>query len=81
MNKKIFFTLIFFLFFNAISYSFELNGNFIQGGLIKGKVHPGTKVLLDNKPLKVSNEGFFVFGISKERLSDGIVVASINPKT
>jgi hypothetical protein len=47
MNKKIFFTLIFFLFFNAISYSFELNGNFIQGGLIKGKVYPGTKVLLD----------------------------------
>jgi murein DD-endopeptidase MepM/ murein hydrolase activator NlpD len=70
MNKKIFLTLIFFFFINTISYSFELNGNFVQGGLIKGKVHPGTKVLLDNKPLKVSKEGFFVFGISKERLSD-----------
>ena len=70
MNKKFLLILIYFLFLNVTSYSLELSGNFVQGGLIKGKVQPGTKVLLDNKPLKVSKEGFFVFGISKERLSD-----------
>ena len=70
MIKKFLITLIFFLFLNVNSYSLELSGNFVQGGLIKGKVQAGTKVLLDNKPLKVSKEGFFVFGISKERLSD-----------
>ena len=70
MNKKFLLILIYFLFLNVTSYSLELSGSFVQGGLIKGKVQPGTKVLLDNKPLKVSREGFFVFGISKERLSD-----------
>ena len=70
MNKKFLLFLIYFLFLNVTSYSLELSGSFVQGGLIKGKVQPGTKVLLDNKPLKVSREGFFVFGISKERLSD-----------
>jgi murein DD-endopeptidase MepM/ murein hydrolase activator NlpD len=70
MIKKFLINLIFFLFLNVTSYSFELSGNFVQGGLVKGKVQAGTKVLLDNKPLKVSKEGFFVFGISKERLSD-----------
>ena len=66
MNKKIFLTLIFFFFINTISYSFELNGNFVQGGLIKGKVHPGTKVLLDNKPLKVSKKDFLFLELVKK---------------
>jgi len=66
---KIFFICIFLqiIFFNNYATSKELNfiGSFTQGGLIRGQVSPGSKVFLDKKLIKVSKNGFFVFGFGR----------------
>ena len=48
----------------------EFKGKFIQGHFILGKTEPGAKILIDNKEIKVSSDGFFVFGIGKDRKFD-----------
>jgi murein DD-endopeptidase MepM/ murein hydrolase activator NlpD len=68
MINKIFINIILLIFFfNNVSFGIELQGNFAQGGLIKGKIEPGAKVFLDKKQIKVSSNGYFVFGIEKNR--------------
>jgi hypothetical protein len=68
MINKIFINIILLIFFfNNVSFGIELQGNFAQGGLIKGKIEPGSKVFLDKKQIKVSSNGYFVFGIEKNR--------------
>jgi murein DD-endopeptidase MepM/ murein hydrolase activator NlpD len=42
----------------------ELTGTFEQGSLIVGKTNPLNEIYLDKKKIKVSKEGYFVFGIS-----------------
>ncbi|GIU18253.1 periplasmic metalloprotease M23B family protein [Shewanella sp. c952] len=44
----------------------ELNGEFIQGALIRAKVQPGTQVYLNDDPIKVNPNGEFAFGFSRE---------------
>ena len=61
--------LIIFLFCSQ-AYGLEFNGKFTQGGLIIGKTNPSDKIFLDEKPLKISPSGNFVFGISRERSKD-----------
>ena len=63
---------IFYLYLSQIQNSFavEFNGKFIQGHFIIGKTDPGTKILIDKKNIKVSEEGFFVFGLDRDRKYD-----------
>ena len=68
MMNKIFFILFFFLFNQAIAVEFK--GKFIQGHFIIGKTKPNTKVLIDKKKIKVSKDGYFAFGIGKDRKLD-----------
>ena len=60
-------------FFPSNLYALELNGNFNQGNLIRGKTDTKSKIFMDGKELKVSKEGFFVFGISKDRKNDILI--------
>ena len=50
--------------------SVEFNGKFFQGHLIVGKTDPKAKIIIDKKNVKVSNEGYFVFGIDRDRKFD-----------
>lgn len=43
-----------------------LEGDFTQGSLVRGKVALGTKVFLNDKAIKVSKEGHFVFGFGRD---------------
>ena len=64
---KIFFiSLVAFFFLNNL-YALELNGKFDQGNLIRGKTNIKSKIFIDGKEVRVSAEGFFVFGIEKDR--------------
>ena len=67
--KKTFLIIYLFLLSNPV-YAFELNGTFYQGNLIIGKSKPKSKVFIDEKEIKVSKKGFFVFGLSKNRTND-----------
>lgn len=44
-----------------------LDGEVTQGGLITGRTEPGTRVLLDGQPLRVSADGTFLIGIGRDQ--------------
>ncbi|EMH79728.1 metalloendopeptidase-like membrane protein [alpha proteobacterium HIMB114] len=60
---------------NQVS-ALELKGNFEQGSLIIGKTNPSNEIYVDQKKLKVSKEGYFIFGISRDRKKN--IIISIN---
>ena len=43
-----------------------LEGAFIQGGLVTGSVPPGSKVIFDGAPTRVSETGRFLIGFSRD---------------
>ena len=60
---------------NQVS-ALELKGTFEQGSLIIGKTNPSNEIYVDQKKLKVSKEGYFIFGISRDRKKN--IIISIN---
>ena len=48
----------------------EFNGKFIQGHFIIGKTDPNTKIKIDKKQVRVSKDGYFAFGIGRDRKYD-----------
>ena len=69
--------LIIFLFCFKVS-ALEFNGKFIQGHFIIGKTDPKAKILIDKKEVKVSKNGYFVFGIDRDRKFDVLITKIIN---
>ena len=60
------------------SFAATFEGKFIQGSFILGKTEPGSKVFIDKKNIKVTSEGFFAFGLGRDRKND--IIISINNK-
>jgi murein DD-endopeptidase MepM/ murein hydrolase activator NlpD len=48
----------------------EFEGKFIQGHYIIGTTDPSARIIIDDKEVKVSEDGFFVFGIDRDRKFD-----------
>ena len=71
MNKFLF--IIFFLFVTQLN-AVEFKGKFIQGHFIIGKTNPSTKIIIDKKKVKVSKDGYFAFGIEKDRKLDIVII-------
>ena len=69
--KKILF--IFILFFSSQLYAVEFQGKFTQGHFIIGKTEPETRVWIDKKEVKITPDGFFVFGLSRDRKYDVVI--------
>jgi len=69
---------IFFLLFATSSFALTFKGEFVQGSFILGKTDPGFEVVIDKQKVKVTSEGYFAFGLSRDRKND--VVISINKK-
>ena len=61
--------LIVFLFSFKVS-AVEFNGKFIQGHFIIGKTEPNSKVKIDKKQIRVSKDGYFAFGLARDRKYD-----------
>ena len=74
---KNFIYLLILLFSCNTLYALELKGTFEQGNLIIGNVVSNSKVFVDKIKIKVSDQGFFAFGISKNRNND-IIIEVIN---
>ena len=64
---------ILFLFIFNQATAIEFNGKFIQGHFIIGKTNPNTKILIDKKKVKVTADGYFAFGIGKDRKLDVVI--------
>jgi len=69
--KKILILLLFFLSNNVLAVEFQ--GKFIQGHFIIGKTEPNAKVLIDKKKVRITDDGFFVFGIGRDRKYDVVI--------
>ena len=58
----------------------EFKGKFLQGHYIIGITDPSAKIIIDKKKVKVSNNGYFVFGIDRDRKFDLTVTKIIDGK-
>tara|TARA_Y100000590_G_scaffold429940_1_gene543047 strand:- start:5478 stop:6278 length:801 start_codon:yes stop_codon:yes gene_type:complete len=78
MNKKIikYFFIIFLISFETSAV--EFNGKFTQGHFIIGKTDPEAKILIGKKEIRVSKDGYFVFGIDRDQKFDILITKILN---
>jgi len=67
-----------FVLFTTPSFAVTFEGKFIQGSFILGKTEPGSEVFIDKQKVKVTADGYFAFGLGRDRKND--VVITINKK-
>ena len=78
MDFKIIKYLIIFLLIQFNSQAIEFEGKFIQGHFILGKTDPKAKIQIDKKNVRVSKDGFFAFGLGRDRKNDVIITETLN---
>ena len=78
MDFKIIKYLIIFLLIQFNSQAIEFEGKFIQGHFILGKTDPGAKIQIDKKRVRVSKDGFFAFGLGRDRKNDVVIIKTFN---
>ena len=66
--------------FSTNAVAVEFKGKFLQGHFIIGITDPGSKIIVDKKEVRVSEEGFFVFGIDRDRKFDVTITKITNGK-
>ena len=66
--------------FSTNVFAVEFKGKFLQGHFIIGITDPGSKIIVDKKEVRVSEEGFFVFGIDRDRKFDVAITKITNEK-
>ena len=69
---KILISLVFLL-ITTSSFAVTFDGKFIQGSFILGKTEPGSEVFIDKKKVRVTSDGFFVFGLGRDRKYDVVI--------
>jgi len=62
-----------FLLITTSSFAVTFEGKFIQGSFILGKTEPGYEVFIDKKKVKVTSDGYFVFGLNRDRKYDVVI--------
>ena len=67
------FLFFFLIFFSNFSQAVEFKGKFQQGSFILGKTKPGSKVIIDKKKIRISKDGYFAFGLSRDRKNNVII--------
>jgi len=64
---------LFLIFYTEDIKAVEFQGKFIQGHFILGKTEPNSNVYIDKKKVRVSKDGYFVFGIDRDRKYDIVI--------
>ena len=81
LNKLFFLIVIFFITLPLNhSNSIEFRGKFLQGHFIVGMTDPSSKIIIDKKNVKVSKDGYFVFGIDRDRKFDVTIIKILGEK-
>ena len=65
--------LIFILFLFNTSHAVEFIWDFKQGSFILGKTDPNSKVYIDNRKVRVSSDGYFAFGLDRDRKNNVLI--------
>ena len=74
-------SIIIFLFCCFKIQALEFLGKFEQGAFILGKTNPDTKIKIDNKEVRVTKDGYFAFGLDRDRKNNIIIKIIENNKT
>ena len=77
--RFIFLFFIFFLNLQSLS-AVEFFGKFEQGSFILGKTKPNSKVKIDNKNIRVSKDGYFAFGLDRDRKNNVVIIIKEDEK-
>ena len=76
--SRLFFLII--LFTSTQVNAIEFKGKFLQGHYIVGITDSSAKIIVDKKEVKVSKDGYFVFGIDRDRKFDLTITKIIEGK-
>ena len=74
------FLFVFLIFTSTPLQAIEFQGKFIQGHFILGKTDPKSKIKVGKKEVKISKDGFFVFGIDRDRKFDLTFTKTLDEK-
>ena len=80
MDSKII-KIILFLLIPLNSYAVEFQGSFKQGSFILGKTTPTSKVFIDKTKVRVTKDGYFAFGIGRDRKNNILIKITNEGKT
>ena len=78
MDSKIIKYILVIILFSFKVSAVEFNGKFIQGHFIIGKTDPNSKVKIDKRQVKVSKNGYFAFGLARDRKYDVVITIEKN---
>ena len=67
MDSKIVRYILITFFISLEVSALEFNGKFIQGHFIIGKAEPKSEIWIDKKKVKVTDDGYFAFGIGRDQ--------------
>ena len=73
--------IIFFLLIFNISHAVEFLGDFKQGSFILGKTDPNSKVFIDDRKVRVSTDGYFAFGLDRDRKNNVLIKVKTGKET
>ena len=82
MDSKVISKIYFLIIFLSTThlYAVEFQGKFLQGHFIIGVTDPLAKIIIDKKEIRVSQDGYFVFGIGRDRNFDVTITKIYNGK-
>ena len=66
--------------FSTNAFAVEFKGKFLQGHFIIGITDPASKIIVDKKEVRVSQDGYFVFGIDRDRKFDVTITKILDGK-
>ena len=78
--RTIFLTLIL-IFYSSVLYSIEFKGKFKQGSFIIGKTQKGSIVKIDNRKVRLTKDGYFAFGLDRDRKNNIVIKIHKNGNT
>ena len=68
-------------FYSSIVQAVEFQGKFEQGSFIIGKAQKGSKVQIDNRKIRITKDGYFAFGLDRDRKNNVVIKISVNQNT
>jgi murein DD-endopeptidase MepM/ murein hydrolase activator NlpD len=77
--KSIFIFLVI-IFYSNILKAVEFKGKFEQGSFIIGKAKNGSKVEIDNRKIRLTKDGYFAFGLDRDRKNNIVIKINENGK-
>ena len=70
-----------FIFFIDSAFAIDFIGDFKQGSFILGITNPNSKVTIDKKIVRVTQDGYFAFGLDRDRKNNILIKIEEKDKT